>query len=1374
MCSFLGQCLHELRLAVPLLLRDKAQPKLRLMNTVSSIVFKSDETGLETQLIKESLPIISFVRMGRLETKSEIVNHFLSDGAQQSMNGAYFTEHMPRVVKMTQDGTVDITWHQQKESNRPKSVILNAHGDMNMNQYRDLLQWLIKVSNVIVIFMYEHEKQKFVDQLKKPKFSNFLILLKPEEGWDYCSIKNCLNENVYSDIHSSSTRSIDEILQESNSIFDAEKKMNLAILQSLDGLNTGLQDIQQFQKLDSLWRKYVKLAKEDTRAKPTGKKSIQDIRSEVKNKKAQTGEEIKRLQLNTMKVFEELSDKLLEARKIDPIFGLRDAFTHLNGVSKDILLRKIAQSYELEDVLKINESSSLDLVTKMLLDGYSIEIFDGTNNWIYKKWLTNILKRMDELISDAKVVILSVLGVQSSFKSTLLNIMFGESFKTGLGKCTEGIHATLLTLDSGMRKILNYTHILVLDVEGLQSTEKREENDANDFDRQDNELATAVVCMSDLCLINFRGESVTALEGTLEICMFAIARMVAINECKICCQTEFVHHNIEGVNAEQKTEELRKTIHNKFERAKKDVMREEGEYLDPNFLNKSFVIESDKPPTYLPNYKNESGVYQRAYTEKIAQLKKKILGKLNCHGVSFGEIGSRIESVWDSMLHENFILNFKCAIHIHVTNLIEKEYLRISNEFNTEAMRLENQALAKIYEGDTEFNLREFLDTELAPTKKKLIQKFEEFLDFGKNADMEEGLKEQYKLRLGITMGNIREEQITRLKRRIELKKLETELERKNNKFTDAFIKGCKEKLDTLAGSSRKKLNGHFEKLFKKEKERYLAEAKIVMKENEPCINQILQKKLSDLFPDVAGSDKIEDKYSKYGRSIAKSVNTFEVKTKHYSSFFIANCKYVQKYLENNAFVKDLSKTIRKKIGEFFRTKEFESCGVCDLTIGHMVNKINELIAVEIETKGLNKIFQRDFTYYMCYDILLEDLTKLQEELVQKYDPERFMMRSKPILKDIFVNLCSKEIQLSTFTKKVSDTLVSMVHEDLLKIKEQVIADKMKNLFGKLSKQELLNVMLQDAVETDNCLDRVMLFVNDPNEFMERFFQKKVAEEGDSVEVTKELEKMAKCTREQFKTLLNDKNFLEGIDTCGKWLDRLYKLFPLLDFSKKSQLELFRTINIPEEDKFNLKDEFKERIKEKDDIDEKDEFRKGMEAIKVTLEELCLKIPSEMEGKMVEEIASKMTDSTIGCKKQCPVCGAICEKKIPNHSRKHYSSNHSSICLKHTLIKDGKLLSESCFDSIRTQNIQQLLKENAKDIKIFKTWNMNLGTQIKPFWIWFIQTNERKLSAIRNSPVNLDSKLLKTKVTRASAIASLKEKYIFSFPGNVSYYCNLL
>ncbi|KAL3307277.1 hypothetical protein Ciccas_014213, partial [Cichlidogyrus casuarinus] len=162
--------------------------------------------------------------------------------------------------------------------------------------------------------------------------------------------------------------------------------------------------------------------------------------------------------------------------------------------------------------------------------------------------------------------------------------------------------------------------------------------------------------------------------------------------------------------------------------------------------------------------------------------------------------------------------------------------------------------------------------------------------------------------------------------------------------------------------------------------------------------------------------------------------------------------------------------------------------------------------------------------------------------------------------------------------------------------------------------------MLQDAVETDDCLDQVMLFLIDPNEFMKRFFQKKVGEEGDSVELTRELEKMAKCTRKQFKTLINDKEFSGELDTYGEWLDRLYKLFPLLDFSKKSKLELFRTINIPEEDKFNLKDEFKERIK----------------VIKVKLKKLCLKIPSEMEGKMAKEIARKMTDSTIGCKKQCP------------------------------------------------------------------------------------------------------------------------------------------
>ena len=63
--------------------------------------------------------------------------------------------------------------------------------------------------------------------------------------------------------------------------------------------------------------------------------------------------------------------------------------------------------------------------------------------------------------------ILSVIGPQSSAKSTLMNYLFGCGFATRAGRCTKGFYASLLEDSTGRL-------LLVLDSEGLLSIEARD------------------------------------------------------------------------------------------------------------------------------------------------------------------------------------------------------------------------------------------------------------------------------------------------------------------------------------------------------------------------------------------------------------------------------------------------------------------------------------------------------------------------------------------------------------------------------------------------------------------------------------------------------------------------------------------------------------------------------------------------------------------------------------------------------------------------------------------------------------------------------------------------------------------------------------
>jgi ABC-type lipoprotein export system ATPase subunit len=58
-----------------------------------------------------------------------------------------------------------------------------------------------------------------------------------------------------------------------------------------------------------------------------------------------------------------------------------------------------------------------------------------------RDFLKTIFKDLTE-----KVIVLSVIGPQSSGKSTLLNFLFGCDFLTSTGRCTRGIYGTYIRL----------------------------------------------------------------------------------------------------------------------------------------------------------------------------------------------------------------------------------------------------------------------------------------------------------------------------------------------------------------------------------------------------------------------------------------------------------------------------------------------------------------------------------------------------------------------------------------------------------------------------------------------------------------------------------------------------------------------------------------------------------------------------------------------------------------------------------------------------------------------------------------------------------------------------------------------------------------
>ncbi len=114
-------------------------------------------------------------------------------------------------------------------------------------------------------------------------------------------------------------------------------------------------------------------------------------------------------------------------------------------------MREIDQIYEsCSSVQKIKVGLEFDisslpcLAAEMMISGFPLEPMDGDASHIPVIWITAVLEELIRKLGDMRVFVISVLGVQNSGKSTMLNAMFGLQFAVSAGRTTRGAFMQLV------------------------------------------------------------------------------------------------------------------------------------------------------------------------------------------------------------------------------------------------------------------------------------------------------------------------------------------------------------------------------------------------------------------------------------------------------------------------------------------------------------------------------------------------------------------------------------------------------------------------------------------------------------------------------------------------------------------------------------------------------------------------------------------------------------------------------------------------------------------------------------------------------------------------------------------------------------------
>ncbi|KAG9330466.1 hypothetical protein JZ751_024276, partial [Albula glossodonta] len=491
----------------------------------------------------------------------------------------------------------------------------------------------------------------------------------------------------------------------------------------VDAITAGISDILEYKQTQlplqgEICKELAKLEREECRLKNVGDKNIEEYKSELNQEKQRFRETQKNHGMSTaLSCFisalsghrQERSYFLkwmkinLDHLSLKHLSGLREKYKDLclnspqnkeliakldrqiasSSLGVEHFLREMGQLYEVACSLPENDPYRQQMknlpryCAQLLLDGFPVELIDGDASIIPLQWVKDVLTELHNLTqSNNRIRVITVLGVQSSGKSTLLNTMFGVQFSVSSGKCTRGAFMILIRVQEDFRQQLGCDFIMVIDTEGLKSPELAQLADSYEHD---NELATLVVGLSDITVINIAMENSTEMKDILQIVVHAFLRMKEVGK-KPCCM--FVHQNVADVSAHDMNLRDRKLLLEQL-----NEMTQAAARMEKTDENKKFtdVMEYDpeRNTWYIPGLWHGTppmAPVNAGYSETVSDFKSSIIEALkglkkirSAHTVP--EFLEWTSSLWKAVKYENFIFSFQ-------NSLVADAYLKLCAEFN--------------------------------------------------------------------------------------------------------------------------------------------------------------------------------------------------------------------------------------------------------------------------------------------------------------------------------------------------------------------------------------------------------------------------------------------------------------------------------------------------------------------------------------------------------------------------------------------------------------------------------------------------------------------------------------------------------------------
>ncbi|XP_061118169.1 up-regulator of cell proliferation-like [Conger conger] len=1175
-----------------------------------------------------------------------------------------------------------------------------------------------------------------------------------------------------------------------------------------DEITGGISDISSFKEKElplqgTAWKQLAKLEKEQCRMKNAGEKNIEVYKNELADQKQKLREQQRAVRIsNSMSHFisamcnsteeckyflkwmrinlDNLSRKSLpplqakykeqSSSENKELIAKLDREISSCSLGTEHFLREMGQLYEsacsLPEALTPEIKRLPRLCAKLLQEGFPLELVDGDSSNIPLKWVTQVLIELHDLTQDkCKIRVVTVLGVQSTGKSTLLNTMFGVQFAVSSGRCTRGAFMLLIRVKEDFKVRLGCDYIMVIDTEGLKAPQLAQLDDSYEHD---NELATLVVGLSDITVINIPMENSMDMNDILQIVVHAFLRMKEVGR-KPCCQ--FVHQNVPDISAHDSNMSDRKLLLEKLNK-----MTQAAAKMEKKGDNKIFtdVMEYDpeRNTWYIPGlwhgnppmapvnagYSESVDVFKRSVIEKFMEQKS---GNSSAHTII--EFHEWTKSLWQAVKYENFIFSFR-------NSFVAEAYAQLCTEFNQWDWAFRKNMYSWLMEAETkvsnfgteaEFkNLDELLNRlktqALAEVMKGETLILSKLTEFYKRQERHVHLVEKYKEDFNITANTIRKETENSVKNKleaaVEIRKGMFRLEsiKKNHTATmEKKVQGLIEKCRKSKDQSDKLLEDEFEKMW----DETVAELRFPGMEERDIVQDIYHQLWVNL--EMKGSS-VREILSKVGNLSGYGSEPFKVKSEHLAlNQRIWNFDFVKELKEFQQVVHHIIEQSKQFVNEKVRTKsDYHKTYTIDLLcIG------DKILDKNLETTAE---FQAKLKIHICGHAARE-FQKMHLAFIHANDPRHCLEKFKKQYYTDFKDLFNKRDQ---YQKKANDFTVNClqpaVKEYITKSLGPDLVDEMlagQKAIAFSTRTFFQFSVLEQLLKDDNFQDFVR-YINNYETFVQDWILKLMVEQFSERDSLRNIEmnrlkvmlrrikeaiknaqmKAAELAAERDEEAHNIQQFIQDIcSDLGKEL-----VIP------KDPLSAVLALNSAKPEDFSrclegLVDEMEQAFTE--------EFQKGGD-VRARLTSLPFQPQKELFNRV------------FGCGRQCPFCRAPCEAGGKSHTE-HFASIHRpqgiggcrnlvSLILVHHICSTN-VASERRFMLTATGEELHPYKDYRS---IFPDWLIQPDTSIQASDYWkyiFSKFNEQFVEEYEAKPADILPQW--RCITEEQATESLKESF---------------